>query len=109
MQAHDEMKILETVLAWMLNNNNNNNAHLMDLCPGLSRWVGTRKVKPIKIYWSKRQWDVVASAGPYAFLYLAQIDNHASTHNSVVTGHTPFLPPNQQRQTLKAQHWMVTR
>jgi len=23
-------------------------------CPGLPRWAGTRKVKPIWIYWSKR-------------------------------------------------------
>jgi len=24
------------------------------LCPGLPGWAGTRKVKPIWIYWSKR-------------------------------------------------------
>jgi len=24
------------------------------LCPGLPGWAGTRKVKPISIYWSKR-------------------------------------------------------
>ena len=36
------------------------------LCPGLPRWAGTRKVKPIWNYWSKRQWVTVASAGPYA-------------------------------------------
>jgi len=24
------------------------------LCPGLRRWPGTRKVKPVWIYWSKR-------------------------------------------------------
>ena len=37
-------------------------------CPGLPTWASTRKVKPI---WSKRQWVAVASAGPYASLYLA--------------------------------------
>ena len=31
----------------------------------------TRKVKPIWIYQSKRQWVAVASAGPYANLHLA--------------------------------------
>jgi len=30
----------------------------------------TRKVKPIWIYWSKRQWVAVVSAGPYANLHL---------------------------------------
>jgi len=37
------------------------------LSPGSA---GTRKVKPISIYWSKRQWVAVASAGPYANLHL---------------------------------------
>ena len=30
-------------------------------------------------YWSKRQWEAVASAGPYASLHLAADRNHAST------------------------------
>jgi len=30
----------------------------------------TRKVKPIWIYWSKRQWVAVASAGQYANQHL---------------------------------------
>jgi len=38
---------------------------------GLPGWAGTRKVQPIWIYWSKRQWVAVASAGPYANLHLA--------------------------------------
>jgi len=41
------------------------------LCPGLPGWADTRKVKPIWIYWSKRQWVAVASAWPYANLHLA--------------------------------------
>jgi len=52
------------------------------ICPGPPRWAGTRKVKPgrlkpIWIYWSKRQWVAVASAGPYASLHLIP-DNHAN-------------------------------
>jgi len=39
---------------------------LMALCPGLPGWASTRKVKPVWIYWSKRQWVAVASAGPYS-------------------------------------------
>jgi len=30
----------------------------------------TRKVKPIWIYWSKRQWVAVASAAPYTNFHL---------------------------------------
>ena len=44
---------------------------LTALRPGLSRSAGTRKEKPIWIYWSNRQWVAVASAGPYASLHLA--------------------------------------
>jgi len=29
-----------------------------------------------------------------------QTDNHTSTHHSVFTGWMPFLPPNQQRQSI---------
>ena len=52
------------------------------ICPGLPGWAGTRKVKPgrvkpIWIYWSKRQWVAVASAGLYASLHLIS-DNHAN-------------------------------
>jgi len=39
-------------------------SHLMALCPGLSTWVGTGKVKPIWIYRSKRQWHgIMAKSG----------------------------------------------
>jgi len=51
--------------------NTDTHTRLMALCPWLPGWAGTRKVKPIWIYWSKRQWVVMASAGPYASLHLA--------------------------------------
>jgi len=38
--------------------------------PGLPKWAGTRKVNQSGLYWSKRQWVAVASAGPYASLHL---------------------------------------
>jgi len=44
---------------------------------------------------------VVASAGPYASLHLTP-DNHASTPLlKFSTGQTPFLPPNQQHQSIE--------
>jgi len=74
------------------------------ICPGLAGWTGTRKVKPgrlkpIWIYWSKRQWVAVAAAGLYASLRLIP-DNHANIPPlSFFTGQMPSLPPNQQRQS----------
>ena len=43
-------------------------SNLIVTCPGPPGWAGTRQVKsgrlkPIWIYWSKRQWVAVASAG----------------------------------------------
>jgi len=49
------------------------------LCLGPPEWAGTRKVKPIWVYWSKRQSVAVASAEPYANQTSRQTDNHAST------------------------------
>jgi len=60
----------------------------------------TRKVKPVWIYRSKRQWVAVASVGPYANLHLdpdMQPCQHPTTQ--FFTGRMPFLPPNQQRQS----------
>jgi len=60
----------------LYNNNTHTHTRLTAPFPGLPRWVGTRKVKPI---WSKRMWVAVASAGRYASLHLLQTDNHTST------------------------------
>jgi len=51
----------------------NNNTHSTAVCRELPRWAaGTRKVKPSRIYWSRRQWVAVASAATYASLHHAQ-------------------------------------
>ena len=71
--------------------------------PGLPRWAGTRKVKPIWIYWSKRQWVAVASAGPHASQYLAP-DNHASTPpQSFLQAGCRSRRPTDSVKALKAQ------
>jgi len=54
----------------------------------------TRKVKPIWIYWSKRKWVAVASAGQYANLHLTPDRLPAQHPTTVFTGRMPFLPPN---------------
>ena len=43
--------VLFSVPPVYLDYNNNNNNHLTALCPGLLGWAGTRKVKPIWIYY----------------------------------------------------------
>jgi len=50
----------------------------------------TRKVKPIWIYCSNRQWAVVASAGPYANLHLAN-----ELQNNMIYCHVQ-QPANEQ-------------
>ena len=48
----------------------------------------------------KRQWVAVASAGPYASLYLApDRQSHQYPTALFFTGRMPFLPPNQQHQS----------
>ena len=49
-------------------------------------------------YWSKRQWVVVTSAGPYASLHLAP-DRCQHPTTLFFTGRMPFLPLNQQHQS----------
>jgi len=76
-------------------------------CPGPSGWVGTRKVKPgrlkpIWIYWSKRQWVAVASAGLYASLHLIP-DNHANIPPlSFLQAACPSCRPTNSVKALKA-------
>jgi len=72
--------------------------HLMALCPGLPRWAGTRKIKPIWIILKQEtasgtgiSWSICKSA-PRS----RQITTPAP-HHSVFTGRMLFLTPNQQR------------
>jgi len=72
----------------------------MVLCPGLPKWAGTRKVKPIWILLKQEtvsgssiSWTICKSAPCFR-----QITKPAP-HHSVFTGLLPFLPPNQQRQS----------
>ena len=60
-----------TRVVWAKPGSLHSHTRLTALCPGLPGWAGTRKVKPIWFYRSKRQWVAVASAGPYASLHLA--------------------------------------
>jgi len=73
---------------------------LTALCPGLPRWAGTRKVKPI---WILPQQETVSGSGiSWAICKSAPCSREITTpapHYSVFTGRMPFLPPNQQCQS----------
>ena len=57
--AATSMSIFINLYVWcrqpyILMFNNSNITRLTAICPVLPGWAGSRKVKPIKIYWSKR-------------------------------------------------------
>ena len=78
---------------------------LTALCPGLPRWAGTRKVKPI---WILLKQETVSGCGiSWAVCKSAPRSRQITTptpHHSVFTGRMPFLPPNQQRQSTEGKN-----
>ena len=69
----------------------------MALCPGLPRWAGTRKVKPI---WTLLKQETVSGSGiSWAICKSASHSRQTRQHPTTFTGQIPFLPPNQQRQS----------
>ena len=84
-------------------------ARLTALCPGLPRWAGTRKVKPI---WILLKHKTVSGSGiSWAICKSAPRSRQITTpapHHSVFTGRVPFLPPNQQRQSTVGQICQTT-
>jgi len=54
--------------------------NLTTICPGLPRWVSTRRINHSGFCWSRHDGVAVASAKPYAsYLHFVPEDNHAST------------------------------
>ena len=73
--------------------------------PGLPRWAGTRKGKPV---WILLKQETVSGSGiSWAICKSApgsrQI-NLPAPHHSVFTDRMPFLPPNQQRQSTEGKN-----
>ena len=77
---------------------------LTALFPGLPRWAGTRKVKPI---WILLKQETVSGSGiSWAICKSAPYSGQTTTpapHHSAFTGWMPFLPPNQQRQSIEGK------
>ena len=75
--------------------------HLTAIFPGLPRWAGTRKVKPI---WILLKQETVSGSGISWVVCMSALRSRQITmpgphHSSFFTGRMPFLPPNQQRQS----------
>ena len=71
---------------------------LIALCPGLPRWAGTRKVKPI---WILLKQETVSGSGiSWAVCKSAPRSRQITTPSlSFFVGQMPFLPPSQRRQS----------
>ena len=79
---------------------------LTALCPGLPRWAGTRKVKPI---WILLEQETVSGSGiSWAICKSApcsrQITTPAPHYSVFFTVRMPFLPPNQQCQSTEGNN-----
>jgi len=115
LHSKQKQKIESMQISWCHMDNPASNKHTQPfycssgICPGPPGWAGSRKVKPgrlkpIWIYWSKRQWVAVVSAGLHASLHLIP-DNHANIPPlSFFAGRMPFLLPNQQRQSTEGSN-----
>jgi len=70
------------------------------LCPGLPRWAGTRKVKPI---WILPKHETVSGSGiSWAICKSAPRSRQIPCQHPITqffTGLMPFLPPYQQHQS----------
>jgi len=78
---------------------------LTALFPGLPRWAGTRKVKPI---WILLEQETVSGSGISRAICKSapcsrQIPRQHPT-TQFFTGRMPFLPPNQQHQSTEGTH-----
>ena len=88
------------LLQSLSNSYTHTHTHLTALFPGLPRWAGTRKVKPV---WILLMQETVSGSGiSWAVCKSAsrsrQITRQEPT-TQFFTGWMPFLLPNQQRQS----------
>jgi len=93
LKAHTHTHTIVSLLFWILSRTTR-----------VSRYqkVKTRKVTLSWIYWSKRQWVAVASAGPYANRHLTP-DNHANIPPlSFLQARCPSCRPTNSVKALKA-------
>ena len=78
---------------------------LTAFCPGLPRWTGIRKEKPILILLKQ---ETVSGSGIHWVICKSapcsrQITTPVPHYTQFFTGRMPFLPPNQQRQSTEGK------
>ena len=71
------------------------------LCPGLPRWVGTRRINHSGFCWSKRWWGGSGISWTICKLFALHSRRQPRQHviSQIFTVRMPFLTPNQQRQS----------
>ena len=74
------------------------------LCPGLPRWVSTRRINHSGVCWSRHDGVAVVSAEPYAsYLHFAPEDKHDSTSSvRYLRAGCPSWHPTNSVKALKA-------
>jgi len=91
-------------------NHKHTHSRLMALFPGLPRWAGTRKVKPILIL--LKQETVSGRSISWAICKSEPCSGQITTaphHSSFFTGWMPFLPPNQKRQSTEGTKAIINK
>ena len=86
--------------------------HFTTLCPGLPRWVGTRRINHSGFCWSRHDEVAVASAEPHAsYLRFALEDYHASTSSVrfLWAGCPSWHPPNSVKALNARKHWRTVK
>ena len=102
-----ETKADKTKVSIYISMKYNTHTCLTALCPGLPRWAGTRKIKPI---WILLKQETVSGSGiSWAICKSAPRSRQITMpapHHSVFTGWMLFLPPNQQRQSIEGKVYL---
>ena len=79
---------------------------LTALCPGLPKWAGTRKIKPI---WILLNQETISGSGiSWAICKSAPREiTMPAPQQSLFTGQMPFLPSNLQCQSTEGSSWSI--
>ena len=93
---------------YISNTHTHTHTRLMALCPGLPRWAGTKKEKPI---WILLKQETVSGSGIRWAICKSAPRSRQIPHQHLTaqffTGWMPFLPPNQQRQSTEGNVFLT--
>jgi len=102
LETYSNDGLLYMVFELLVHTHTHTHTRLTALCPGLPGWAGTRKERPI---WILLKQETVSGSGIcWATCKSGPRCRQITTpapHHSAFTGRMPFLPPNQQRQSIE--------